>query len=410
MGGNYTVTDTLTYNRLPCLPGMNMNYVNPSDTIPSIWTDKSATSTTSTTSTGGSSLDDLRRETKEAAKNDKKRKEASKKNNRNESKLFPGSGLTKEHDEALEKLLKQMHDAGYDTPALEYAMEHGLTGLSAALWAPMVPAVGKFFGGPAAAQGIYKYTGTKWVVDKSKAGYNYVRNARVVKPVADVISKGNRFVNTHGILQADISAKYLNKQLGLAGENAGLGLKAGATASKACATGVRYVAKYGGLVVAGKTVYDDRNKLSTAWEHDTSTGLKQTGQTAAKAAGAGVGFWAGAKGGALLGAKIGGVIGAFFGGVGAPVGAGFGALLGGIAGGLLGSWGGKKLAQKAVGPDVADSIEKKKVTAKNQKAEDIKENVDIYTEMAGYVDKVGQDKIDKKALEALQVIMATMQT
>ena len=48
--------------------------------------------------------------------------------------------------------------------------------------------------------------------------------------------------------------------------------------------------------------------------------------------------------------------------------------------------------------------------AENQKAEDIKENVDIYTEMAGYVDKVGQDKIDKKALEALQVIMATMQT
>ena len=319
------------YSKLPCLPGMNMNYVNPSDTISNVWAYKPATSTTST---GGSSLDDFRRETKEAAKKSKKRQEASGKNNKNESELFPGSGLTKEHDEALEKLLKQMHDAGYDTPALEYAMEHGLTGLSAALWAPMVPVVGKFFGGSAAAQGIYKYTGTKWVVDKSKVGYDYVRNARVVKPVADVISKGNSFVDKHGILLAEESAIKVNAKLAEAGENAGLGLKAGATSSKACATGLRYVAKYGGLVEAGMTVYDDRNKLSTAWEHDTSTGIKQTGQTAAKAAGAGVGFWAGAKGGALLGAKIGGVIGAFFGGVGAPVGAGFGALLGGIAGGL----------------------------------------------------------------------------
>jgi post-segregation antitoxin (ccd killing protein) len=40
----------------------------------------------------------------------------------------------------------------------------------------------------------------------------------------------------------------------------------------------------------------------------------------------------------------------------------------------------------------------------------IKENINIYTEMAAYVEKVGANNVDAKALEALNLIMQANST
>jgi len=95
-------------------------------------------------------------------------------------------------------------------------------------------------------------------------------------------------------------------------------------------------------------------KIITAFKEDTTTGLKQTGQSLGKSALGTAGWCAGRAAGIWLGAKVGASIGM----AGGPVGAGIGALIG-FTVGSIGMWAGHKLGNAILGHDVADKVEAK---------------------------------------------------
>ncbi len=105
-------------------------------------------------------------------------------------------------------------------------------------------------------------------------------------------------------------------------------------------------------------------KIKSAFSKDTSTGMKQVGQTTVKAAGSLIGWTAGEAIGAWAGAKLGAVAGtAICPGLGTAIGA-----VAGLVGGSIGSWALGKLTHKIVGEDVGSKVEvqKMKKTAQGQ--------------------------------------------
>ena len=96
-------------------------------------------------------------------------------------------------------------------------------------------------------------------------------------------------------------------------------------------------------------------KIFTAFNKDSETGLKQTGQTVGKAATATAGWCLGRAAGTWLGAKAGAAIGtAICPGAGTAIGA-----LIGFTVGSIGMWAGHKLGNLVFGADVANKIEAK---------------------------------------------------
>ena len=106
-------------------------------------------------------------------------------------------------------------------------------------------------------------------------------------------------------------------------------------------------------------------KILTAFNKDTDTGIKQTGQSIGKAGmgvagwcvGRGIGTLLGAKAGALIAAKAGAAVGSVVPGLGTAVGAIVGFTIGSI-----GMWAGHKLGEYLFGQDVADKIEARNLT------------------------------------------------
>lgn len=94
-------------------------------------------------------------------------------------------------------------------------------------------------------------------------------------------------------------------------------------------------------------------KIMTAFQKDTETGIKQTGQSLGKSALGTAGWCLGRAAGTWLGAKAGAAIGtAVCPGVGTAVGA-----LIGLTVGSVGMWAGHKLGNAILGHDVADKVE-----------------------------------------------------
>lgn len=99
-------------------------------------------------------------------------------------------------------------------------------------------------------------------------------------------------------------------------------------------------------------------KISTAFNKDTSTGIKQTGQSVGKSALGVAGWCLGRAAGTWLGAKAGAAIGtAICPGAGTVVGA-----LIGFTVGSIGMWLGHKLGNGIFGKDVADKVEARNMT------------------------------------------------
>ena len=108
----------------------------------------------------------------------------------------------------------------------------------------------------------------------------------------------------------------------------------------------------------------DFGKIRSAFSKDSTTGVKQLGQTSVKAAGSIIGWTVGEAVGAAAGAKIGAAVGtAFCPGLGTAIGA-----VAGLVGGSIGTWAMGKLTHKIVGEDVGSKVEvqKMKKTAQGQ--------------------------------------------
>ena len=120
----------------------------------------------------------------------------------------------------------------------------------------------------------------------------------------------------------------------------------------------------GGAFFAAIEYLMDWSKIKSAFSKDTSTGMKQVGQTTVKAAGSLIGWTAGEAIGAWAGAKLGAAAGtAICPGLGTAIGA-----VAGLVGGSIGSWALGKLTHKIVGEDVGSKVEvqKMKKTAQGQ--------------------------------------------
>ena len=112
----------------------------------------------------------------------------------------------------------------------------------------------------------------------------------------------------------------------------------------------------------------DFGKIKSAFSKDSSTGVKQLGQTSVKAAGSIIGWTVGEAVGAAAGAKIGAAVGTTFcPGLGTAIGA-----VAGLVGGSIGTWAMGKLTKKLVGEDVGSKVEVEKMKQrKNKKGEDL---------------------------------------
>ena len=114
----------------------------------------------------------------------------------------------------------------------------------------------------------------------------------------------------------------------------------------------------GGLLFAGLELAMNFGKLKTAFQEDSTTGMKQLGQTSIKAAGNAAGWALGEAAGLWAFTKLGAS-------VGTALGPGIGTLIGGVVGlvgGGLGMWLAGKATNAIVGQDIADDIEARKLT------------------------------------------------
>ena len=131
-------------------------------------------------------------------------------------------------------------------------------------------------------------------------------------------------------------------------------------------------------------------KIFTAFQKDTKTGLKQTGQSVAKSAAATAGWCLGRAAGTWLGAKAGAAIGSLIcPGAGTVVGA-----LVGFTVGSIGMWAGHKLGNAIFGKDVADKVE----------AENLAKTKDGQVQLLQFAAQKAQDgnKIDARTAQAMQ--------
>ena len=151
----------------------------------------------------------------------------------------------------------------------------------------------------------------------------------------------------------------------------------------------------GGAFFAAMEFLMDFGKIRTAFSKDSSTGVKQLGQTSVKAAGSIIGWTVGEAVGAAAGAKIGAAVGtAFCPGLGTAIGA-----VAGLVGGTIGTWAMGKLTKKLVGEDVGSKVEveKMKKTAQGQ------------AQLLQLTAQQAQDdkKLDPKVAQALQNVISS---
>ena len=151
----------------------------------------------------------------------------------------------------------------------------------------------------------------------------------------------------------------------------------------------------GGGFFAAMEFLMDFGKIRTAFSKDSSTGVKQLGQTSVKAAGSIIGWTVGEAVGAAAGAKIGAAVGtAFCPGLGTAIGA-----VAGLVGGSIGTWAMGKLTKKLVGEDVGSKVEveKMKKTAQGQ------------AQLLQLTAQQAQDdkKLDPKVAQALQNVISS---
>ncbi len=151
----------------------------------------------------------------------------------------------------------------------------------------------------------------------------------------------------------------------------------------------------GGAFFAAMEFLMDFGKIRTAFSKDSSTGVKQLGQTSVKAAGSIIGWTVGEAVGAAAGAKIGAAVGtAFCPGLGTAIGA-----VAGLVGGSIGTWAMGKLTKKLVGEDVGSKVEvdKMKKTAQGQ------------AQLLQLTAQQAQDdkKLDPKVAQALQNVISS---
>ena len=151
----------------------------------------------------------------------------------------------------------------------------------------------------------------------------------------------------------------------------------------------------GGGFFAAMEFLMDFGKIRTAFSKDSSTGIKQLGQTSVKAAGSIIGWTVGEAVGAAAGAKIGAAVGTVFcPGLGTAIGA-----VAGLVGGSIGTWAMGKLTKKLVGEDVGSKVEveKMKKTAQGQ------------AQLLQLTAQQAQDdkKLDPKVAQALQNVISS---
>lgn len=151
----------------------------------------------------------------------------------------------------------------------------------------------------------------------------------------------------------------------------------------------------GGGFFAAMEFLMDFGKIRTAFSKDSSTGVKQLGQTSVKAAGSIIGWTVGEAVGAAAGAKIGAAVGTTFcPGLGTAIGA-----VAGLVGGSIGTWAMGKLTKKLVGEDVGSKVEveKMKKTAQGQ------------AQLLQLTAQQAQDdkKLDAKVAQALQNVISS---
>ena len=151
----------------------------------------------------------------------------------------------------------------------------------------------------------------------------------------------------------------------------------------------------GGGFFAAMEFLMDFGKIRTAFSKDSSTGVKQLGQTSVKAAGSIIGWTVGEAVGAAAGAKIGAAVGTTFcPGLGTAIGA-----VAGLVGGSIGTWAMGKLTKKLVGEDVGSKVEveKMKKTAQGQ------------AQLLQLTAQQAQDdkKLDPKVAQALQNVISS---
>ena len=151
----------------------------------------------------------------------------------------------------------------------------------------------------------------------------------------------------------------------------------------------------GGAFFAAMEFLMDFGKIKSAFSKDSTTGVKQLGQTSVKAAGSIIGWTVGEAVGAAAGAKIGAAVGtAVCPGLGTAIGA-----VAGLVGGSIGTWAMGKLTKKLVGEDVGSKVEveKMKKTAQGQ------------AQLLQLTAQQAQDdkKLDPKVAQALQNVISS---
>ncbi len=126
--------------------------------------------------------------------------------------------------------------------------------------------------------------------------------------------------------------------------------------------GVQSQKGWGGIIFGAMEFVSDFDNLKNAFSKDTTTGMKQVGQTSAKAAGSIIGWTVGEAVGAWAGAKIGAAVGtAFCPGLGTAIGA-----VAGLVGGTVGCHYLSKFAKWIVGEDVGAKVKVDKMKRTSQ--------------------------------------------
>lgn len=151
----------------------------------------------------------------------------------------------------------------------------------------------------------------------------------------------------------------------------------------------------GGVFFAAMEFLMDFGKIRTAFSKDSSTGVKQLGQTSVKAAGSIIGWTVGEAVGAAAGAKIGAAVGTTFcPGLGTAIGA-----VAGLVGGSIGTWAMGKLTKKLVGEDVGSKVE----------VENMKKTAQGQAQLLQLTAQQAQDdkKLDPKVAQALQNVISS---
>lgn len=151
----------------------------------------------------------------------------------------------------------------------------------------------------------------------------------------------------------------------------------------------------GGGFFAAMEFLMDFGKIRTAFSKDSSTGVKQLGQTSVKAAGSIIGWTVGEAVGAAAGAKIGAAVGtAVCPGLGTAIGA-----VAGLVGGSIGTWAMGKLTKKLVGEDVGSKVE----------VDNMKKTAQGQAQLLQLTAQQAQDdkKLDPKVAQALQNVISS---